>query len=29
MMRNFWYVNHTNNHIDNIKFLELHSGPEH
>lgn len=29
MMRNYWYATHTNNHVDNIKFLELHSGPEH
>jgi len=29
MQRNYWYAGHDNNHIDNIKFLELHAGPEH
>lgn len=26
---NFWYKDHDNNNIDNIKFLELNAGPEH
>lgn len=28
MSRNYWYSSHENNFIDNIKFLELHAGPE-
>jgi hypothetical protein len=28
MSRKYWYATHVNNHIDNIKFLELHAGPE-
>lgn len=28
MQTNYWYKNHTNNNLDNIKFLELNAGPE-
>ena len=28
MSKKFWYASHENNYIDNIKFLELHAGPE-
>ena len=28
MQRHYWYARHTNNNLDNIKFLELHAGPE-
>jgi hypothetical protein len=28
MNRSFWYATHQNNYIDNIKFLEMHAGPE-
>jgi hypothetical protein len=28
MNRRFWYSTHENNYIDNIKFLEMHAGPE-
>ena len=28
MSKKFWYAGHENNYIDNIKFLELHAGPE-
>lgn len=27
-LRNHWYAGQNNNHLDNIKFLELHAGPE-
>ena len=26
--KNFKYASHTNNHLDNIKFLELNAGPD-
>lgn len=29
MQRNHWYATHNNNHLDNIKFLEMYAGPEH
>lgn len=29
MQRTRWYARHDNNQVDNIKFLELHAGPEH
>lgn len=28
LKRKWWYAQHDNNHLDNIKFLELNAGPD-